>query len=359
VYYNGYSGSDRGHGHGIYAQNNTGTKHFTNNIIFQQFDKGIQFFGGTTAPINNMDTEGNTVFNNGYIDGTESNNIEIGGGITAQNPVFKNNYSYNSNIGKEDIGGYNTAGTMNLVYQNNYDAADNDWPTQFTGLHGFTISGNTFRGHAGGFPTSDYPSNTYYLGTPPPSSPNRIFVQPNAYEPGRANITSFNWAHNSTVYPDVSGVLSVGDAYEVRNAQNFYGSPVASGTYVGGTIALPTSGLSSVAPVGWSTPSATGPEFNAYVLIRKSGSSSTTTTGSAPDPHFSIRPNPAPVNTSVQFLDTTLNKPTSWTWAFGDGATSTSQNPTHTYTSRGTFTVRLTVKNASGSATTTNTVSVD
>ena len=358
VYYNGWSASDRGHGHGIYAQNGAGTKRFTDNVIFQQFDKGIQYFGGSTAPIDNIDTEGNTVFNNGYIDGTESNNIEIGGGLTAQNPVFRNNYSYNANIGKEDIG-YAAAGTANLIYENNYDAADNDWPTTFPGLHGSTITGNTFRGHAGAFPTGSYPSNTYYLGAPPPSAPNRVFVRPNAYEPGRANITAFNWSHAATVQADVSAVLKVGDAWEARNAQNFYGPPVASGTYAGGTIPLPTSGLPSAAPVGWPTPAATGPEFNAYILLRKGASTTTTTAGTAPDPHFSIRPNPAPVNTSVQFLDTTLNKPTSWTWAFGDGGTSTAQNPTHVYKAKGIFTIRLTVRNASGSAATTNTVTID
>ena len=358
VYYNGWTATDRGHGHGIYAQNASGTKRFTDNIVFQQFDKGVQYFGSSSAPIDNITTIGNIVFQNGYIDGQESNNIEIGGGIVAHNPVFKYNYSYVSNIGKEDIGGYNTAGTANLVYQNNYDAADNDWPTTFSGLNGYTISGNLFRGHAGAFPASDYPSNTYYLGSPPPSAPNRVFVRPNAYEPGRANIVSFNWAHNKYVWPDVSAVLKVGDVYEVRNAQNFYGPPVASGTYAGGRISVPTTGLASASPVGWSTPAATGPEFNAYVLLRRSGTITAQTSGTAPDPHFSIKPNPAPVGTSVQFVDTSLNKPTSWSWAFGDGGTSTQQNPAHVYQSRGTFTVRLTVKNAAGSASTTNTVSI-
>lgn len=364
VYYNGWLGPDRGHGHGIYAQNNTGTKHFIDNVIFQQFDKGIQFFGGTDAPINNMDVEGNTVFNNGYIDGTESNNVEIGGGITAQNPVFLNNHSYYSGIGKQDIGGYDTAGTSNLVYQNNYDAADNDWPTEFTGLHGFTISGNTFRGHDGAFSTSAYPSNTYFLGTPPPAAPNKVFVRPNAWETGRALITSYNWSKKATVAADVSGVLQVGDTYEVRNAQNFYGAPVATGTYAGETIPLPTGGLASAAPVGWPTPAATGPEFNAYILLKTtgSGSGSGTPSGSAPDPHFSITPNPAALGTTVQFTDTTLNKPVSWSWNFGDpnsgSNTSTLKNPTHPFATRGTHTVRLTVSNASGTTSTTNTISV-
>jgi len=35
-----------------------------------------------------------------------------------------------------------------------------------------------------------------------------------------------------------------------------------------------------------------------------------------------------------------------WSWVFGDGGTSTAQSPTHTYATAGTFTVKLTVKDA-------------
>ena len=34
IYYNGWQGTDRGHGHGIYTQNHTGTKKMIDNIIF-------------------------------------------------------------------------------------------------------------------------------------------------------------------------------------------------------------------------------------------------------------------------------------------------------------------------------------
>ena len=58
---------------------------------------------------------------------------------------------------------------------------------------------------------------------------------------------------------------------------------------------------------------------------------------------------------SVQFVDSSLNSPTSWTWLFGDGGTSTSQNPTHTYTMAGSYTVTLIAKNTAGSDTLTKT----
>lgn len=71
-------------------------------------------------------------------------------------------------------------------------------------------------------------------------------------------------------------------------------------------------------------------------------------------------PTPSFTNTvtglTVQFTDssTTQNGPIkSWAWDFGDNASSTSQNPTHTYSAPGTYTVKLTVVDQVGTATTT------
>nr|NIO79337.1 PKD domain-containing protein [Candidatus Aminicenantes bacterium]NIQ65304.1 PKD domain-containing protein [Candidatus Aminicenantes bacterium]NIT25723.1 PKD domain-containing protein [Candidatus Aminicenantes bacterium] len=52
---------------------------------------------------------------------------------------------------------------------------------------------------------------------------------------------------------------------------------------------------------------------------------------------------------TVNFTDQSTNGPTSWSWDFGDTGSSTAQNPSHEYTSAGTYTVTLTVTNASGS----------
>jgi len=51
---------------------------------------------------------------------------------------------------------------------------------------------------------------------------------------------------------------------------------------------------------------------------------------------------------TVQFTDTSLKRPTSWTWAFGDGASSFERDPEHTFSQSGTYTVSLTVQNAGG-----------
>ena len=52
---------------------------------------------------------------------------------------------------------------------------------------------------------------------------------------------------------------------------------------------------------------------------------------------------------TVQFTDSSLNMPTSWTWDFGDGNSSSLQNPVYTYYSGGQYTVLLTAVNDAGS----------
>ncbi len=61
---------------------------------------------------------------------------------------------------------------------------------------------------------------------------------------------------------------------------------------------------------------------------------------------------------AVTFADKSTGDPTEWDWDFGDGNVSTEQNPVHTYTSAGTYTVKLTVSNADGSASKDGTITV-
>jgi hypothetical protein len=69
---------------------------------------------------------------------------------------------------------------------------------------------------------------------------------------------------------DVSGVgLQQGDSYEVRDALNWTGSPVASGQYTGGLISIPMSGLNPATPVGSPAiaPVHTAPEFGTFLML--------------------------------------------------------------------------------------------
>jgi len=74
-----------------------------------------------------------------------------------------------------------------------------------------------------------------------------------------------------------------------------------------------------------------------------------------PVANFFAFPRQSCPNTPVQFTDSSLYAPTAWNWSFqgGSPATSTSSNPSVQWASPGTYSVTLTVSNASG----TNTIS--
>jgi hypothetical protein len=99
-----------------------------------------------------------------------------------------------------------------------------------------------------------------------------VFVRPNSYERGRGNITVYNWSRANTVAADVSKVLALGSQYQVLNAQDFFADPVVSGTYEGGTISIPITGLSVAAPLGGVPiqPTVTGPLFGAFIIVSTS-----------------------------------------------------------------------------------------
>ena len=88
IYYNG-------EGHEIYTQNQTGTKHIVDNVIFENFDHGIQAYGSSSAYLNNYDIEGNTFSSDGIIATPDGGrNLLIGGDSTAQNLTIANNLLY-------------------------------------------------------------------------------------------------------------------------------------------------------------------------------------------------------------------------------------------------------------------------
>jgi PKD repeat protein len=87
----------------------------------------------------------------------------------------------------------------------------------------------------------------------------------------------------------------------------------------------------------------------------KSGQFATSGSGTGPTANFTGTPTSVNVGSNVQFTDSSTGSPTTWSWTFGDGGTSSSQNPLHPYSAAGSYTVALTVTNASGSNTLTRT----
>ena len=100
----------------------------------------------------------------------------------------------------------------------------------------------------------------------------QVFVRPNQYEPGRAHVVIYNWNGQSSVSVNLANVLKPGAHYEVRNVQDLFGTPVLSGTYLGGSVSIPMAGVTPPVPIGGSprAPIRTGPAFDVF-LVTSSG----------------------------------------------------------------------------------------
>jgi hypothetical protein len=131
------------------------------------------------------------------------------------------------------------------------------------------MTGNTLLGNLQGVNLADFPGNTHVTEQP---TENRVFVRPNRHEVGRAHIAVYNWTFVDAQEVDLTAVLAVGDAFEIRDAQNWDAGPVVSGTFDGAPVTLPLENLVPAQPVG--VPEAidasemTGHFFNAFVVRR-------------------------------------------------------------------------------------------
>jgi len=347
IWHNGlYENGSLIKGSAIYAQNQNGTRYIDDNIMFRNFTTGGKAYTeGAYADGFNFD--GNASFDNG-----EWNLF----GSTMTTPMQRlrviDNYTYRrpgDSIENVQFGYYSNTNN-DAVFQNNYFVAGTDRATLYLkNWRTLTMSGNTLVSRSQVLSHVDRPSgatvtwndNDYFTSNASPfelggselnfnnwrsqtgydadsnystSQPTgvRVFVRPNRYEPGRANIVVYNWDLNPTVQVDVSDVLPVGTQYQVMDAQNFNGSPVASGTYSGGALTLPMN-LTTVAPyIGTVThrppASHTAPEFAVFVLLPTSGAPVTplpTSTATPPPPATATRTSTTlPANTATRTFTT-------------------------------------------------------
>ena len=140
-------------------------------------------------------------------------------------------------------------------------------------FYGFGATGTCGGGGALDFSewkqATGFDTNSAFSTTRPTGS--KIFVRPNQYQTGRANITIFNWDKSNTFAVDLANAgLLPGQRFEIRNVQNYLGAPVLSNqTYTVGTpLTLPMTGLSVAAPIGHSyTPASTCPEFCVFEVV--------------------------------------------------------------------------------------------
>ena len=318
IYFNG----NNGFGHGIYIGNDLGTKLVRDCLIFDNGGLGIQSYSANlSSQQKNIRIEGNACFNNGAItlDDQNSTNILVGAesGIPAERISLISNYIYDPpntapNKSKGIRLGQVDRNNKDVVVLENYvackvpmtiqwwDYVEMQRNTIYTPMSSINLQLKADRS------TDSYlwGNNTYITGratgpiftinlTPGfdllrwrqqtrldadskviqnhslrPSGTS-VFVRPNRYEEGRGQIIVFNWDLNDLIKVNISAVgLRIGDRYEVRDAQNYFGAPVASGTYGGHPIRLPMNLVEVTRPVGSveRIPKHTAPEFAAFVI---------------------------------------------------------------------------------------------
>lgn len=291
LYNTGWSAPDRGHGHHLYVQNSgTTAKLVRENIGYNSFDAGLQEYGAS-ALVSHIHADGNVMFNSGLPYGHRTDNVIVQGGAQPKEDIsFSNQIAYDPLDADPSNSGYSIIGdgsaNLDLTITDSYwiGTVSTAYPTlSLTGWQTLTFTGNTVVGglSSQGITTNTWSHNAYFNAAPPasvdPQSPVtnhyptgvKVIVRPNYYELGRANIVVLDWDKNPMVSVDISGIgLPKGTKFEVRDVQNFFGTPVLTGTYDGSPITLPMN-LSDVSQlIGFSpTPAHTSSEFNAFVLM--------------------------------------------------------------------------------------------
>jgi hypothetical protein len=309
IYNNGWKGPDRGHGHGIYAQNARGTKRIVDNVIFNQFGHGLHAYGSEKATLRGFHVEGNAIFNNGSLNSLtyRTTDLAIGGGSAMEDITAIGNYTYGG--GGLHLGYVATVQNRGVTATDNYIAGH----VKFTALAEATFTRNTIIAagtvaslqapHPAGAGPYRWNNNTYLRtkrewaafnllradATSAATFPQwqaqtgfdaesqydeaaprgvKVAVRPNQYEKGRAHVIVYNWDRAETVTVDLGGVLAVQQKFGIYSVQNLTGEPVLRGAY-SGPVQIPMKPTKPAAPVG--LPDAvlpvTEPEFGVFVVI--------------------------------------------------------------------------------------------
>ncbi len=319
IYNNGWQNGagDRGHGHGIYIKNNSGTKLARDNVVFNQFGFGLHEYSDLGAgSLVGITFRGNVAFNNGAlaVAGTsEAGNLLVGGEEAVSSGVVDSNLTYYSSSVTGTVAnfklGYSTTQNAGVLARGNV-AVGGDPTFDMRLWASATVSGNTWVGSGilvnladtsdGGYswsgntnwrdPTASAwrfangsaspfasfrtasglaATDTAIAGTP---ATTQMFVKPSVYQPGVGLVVVYNWGAQASVAPNVAAILSNGDQYEVRSVQHLFGAALASGTYGGGTITIPLGAVSPPTPFGMGSSPAptTGPAFDVFVVTRVS-----------------------------------------------------------------------------------------
>jgi hypothetical protein len=317
MYYIGFT-SSRTWGTTAYIQNRDGEQIIGDNIMFHQFAHNLQLYGSDAAYVRNITVEGNAMLTPGALGPNRGFNAVVWpGALPAEDIRFIDNFTYSPLVDATNVSipGANGVLNRNLTVTGNYFLGGapalrmGQWsPTTFTNNTIYSQYGLVWawleRAHQYNWNNNSY----YYEGTRPdvmfeaygsfhqsfaawkqvtgldqnstfqsgrvPGT--RVFVRPNKYEQGRAHIMVVNFDMQDSAIVDLREAgLRIGQSYEIRDAQNYFGVPVTTGTYYGGTVSIPLN-LTTITPIigaglpinaGLNPVVHTSKEFNAFVVL--------------------------------------------------------------------------------------------
>jgi hypothetical protein len=262
---------------------NTGSISLTNSVIAGGYSTlGVE---GITAPL--------TITGNKFVNAAQNS-----AGLPTASVVFAQ---------------FTNQNTSGIVWNDNSYVGPNSF---YIGTYdGLNLSNGSYQSFASWQSATKFDAASTYSTTLPTGA--WVYVLPDKYTTKRANIIIYNWnayadAQGDLVSPctgacasvavDLSSVLSVGDPFTIQDAQNWEGPHVLTGTYQGGNVSIPMTGLTKPVPWGLSTaPPHTAPAFGTFVVfssnsvdIPQPGQSDPVTTPT-PAPTPTPTPTPAPL----------------------------------------------------------------
>ena len=296
------------YGPALYLENTAGYSRVHETIALNSFKNSMQGFG-VTGPYVGGDIQGSVFAGVGAPSGEIARNLIYGpDSQVSPTAVVNESHFYHppGSSGYSVTFGYG-AGIINGIFTNNYIgggatamSVENVTNLTFTGNKIFNVSVNVLSSQV----PYTWNNNTYYNTASTANKfgnttlggnqifanwrgstgfdttsinnsgnlPDAIIVRPNAYETGRANIIVYAASNPSSININLSTTgLSNGQGYTVKNAFNWYGSSVATGTYNSGSpsISVPLSSVTSVAtPTGRpSAPATTCPSLCLLVVV--------------------------------------------------------------------------------------------
>jgi hypothetical protein len=226
IYDNGWLGTDRGHGHAVYAQNAEGLKTIADCIMTGGHGYSLHLYGSPKVNVDNFLVVGNFIYDAGL--------SLIGGYRPSRHIRVLDNVFHG------------------VALQVGYAASYNE---------DCEIAGNVFIDK--GFLTTRFRSvvqrgnQLFEAAAPRPEHP-QVIVRPSKYDPHRAHVAVLNWGKRPETPLDLGGFLRTGDRFRLLNPRDVYGPPVLSGVYQGGPVLAPVAG-----------------EFAAFVLVKQTGRAGT------------------------------------------------------------------------------------